>query len=130
LCIAWKDGTTSWERLDELKESNPVEVSEYAVANNLLDAPAFVWWVPYLLKKRSRIIADVTKHYHKCTHKFRIKFPISWDDCVRLDKENDNTLCQDAVRKDMKNFRIAFKILNGDESAPPSLPRDLLSHDI
>jgi hypothetical protein len=39
---------------------------------------------------------------------------------VRLDKENDNTLWQDAVRKEMKNVGIAFKILNGDESVPPT----------
>jgi hypothetical protein len=41
-------------------------------------------------------------------------------DCVKLDKENDNTLWQDAVRKEMKNVRIAFKILNGEESVPPA----------
>jgi hypothetical protein len=39
---------------------------------------------------------------------------------VRLDKENDNTLWQDAVRKEMKNVRISFKILNGEESVPPT----------
>jgi hypothetical protein len=39
---------------------------------------------------------------------------------VRLDKENDNTPWQDAVRNKMKNVRIAFKILNGEESVPPT----------
>jgi hypothetical protein len=43
-----------------------------------------------------------------------------WDYCVRLDKENDNTLWQDVVRNEMKNFQIAFNILNGDESVPPT----------
>jgi hypothetical protein len=86
----------------------------------LLAAPDFVWWVPYVLKKRSRIIADVTKRYHKWTHKFGIEVPKSWDYCVRLDKENENTLLQDAVRKEMKNIRIAFQILNGDESFSPT----------
>jgi hypothetical protein len=61
-CVEWKYGTTIWERLANLKESNSVEVSEYAVANNLLDAPAFVWWAPHVLKSRSSIIAAVTKH--------------------------------------------------------------------
>jgi hypothetical protein len=42
LCVEWKDGTTSWERLADLKEINPDEVAEYAVAKSLLDAPAFV----------------------------------------------------------------------------------------
>jgi hypothetical protein len=62
----------------------------------------------------------VTKRYHKRTHKFGIEVPKSWDDCVKLDKENYNTIWQDAVRKEMKNVRIAFKILNGEESVPPT----------
>jgi hypothetical protein len=86
----------------------------------LLDTPGFVWWVPHVLKKRTRISAAVTKRYHKRTHKFGIEVPKSWDDSVRLDKDNDNTLWQDAVRKEMQNVRIAFKILNGEESVPPT----------
>jgi hypothetical protein len=66
-----------------------------------------------VLQKRTRIISAVTKRYHKRTHKFGIEVPKNWDDFVRLDKENYNTLRQDAVRKEMKNVRIAFKILNG-----------------
>jgi hypothetical protein len=96
----------------------------------LLDTPVFVWWEPQVLKKLIIIIAAVTKHYHKRTHKFGIEVPKNWDDCVRLDKENDNTLWQDAVRKAMKNVRIAFMILNGEESTPPGLPRDPLPYDI
>jgi hypothetical protein len=45
LCVEWKDVTTSWGSLSDLKESNTVEVDEYAVAKNLL-APDFVWWDP------------------------------------------------------------------------------------
>ena len=29
LCVQWKDGTTTWERLSELKESHPIQVAEY-----------------------------------------------------------------------------------------------------
>jgi hypothetical protein len=43
LCVEWKYGTTSWESLVDLKESNPVEVAEYAAAKILLDTPSFVW---------------------------------------------------------------------------------------
>jgi hypothetical protein len=78
-----------------------------------------MWWDSHVLKKRSRIVAAVTKRYHKLTHKFGIEVPKRWDDCVRLFK-NDNTLWQDAVRKEMKNVRIAFKLLNGEEYAPPT----------
>jgi hypothetical protein len=129
LCVEWKYGTTRWERLVDLKESNPVEVAEYAAAKSFLDTPAFVWWDPHLLKKRSIIITAVTKRYHKRTHKFGIEVPKNWDDCVRLDKENDNTLWQDAARKEMKNVRISFKIINGEESAPPTY-QDIRCHMI
>jgi hypothetical protein len=130
LCVECKDGTKSWERLADIKEINPVEVAEYVAAKSLLDTPAFVWWAPYVLKKRTIISAAVNKFYHKRTHKFGIEVPKNWDDCVRLDKENDNNLCQDTARKEMKNVIIAFKILNGEESFPPNLPRDPLSYDI
>jgi hypothetical protein len=86
----------------------------------LLDAPGFVWWHPHVFKKYSRIIAAVTKHYHMRTHKFGIEVPKSWDNGVRLDKENDNTLWQDAVRKEINNVQMLFKILNREESVPPT----------
>jgi hypothetical protein len=86
LCVEWKCGTTSWERLVDIKERNPVEVAEYAAAKSLLDTLVFVWWAPHVLKKRSRIIDDVTKRYHKWNHKVGIEVPNKWDDCVRLEK--------------------------------------------
>jgi hypothetical protein len=71
-----------------------------------------------VLKKRSCIISAVINRYHKRTCKLGSEVPKSWDDCVRLDKENGNTLWQDVARKETKNVRIKFKILNGDESFP------------
>jgi hypothetical protein len=113
LCVEWKDGTTSWERLAEMKESNPVEMAEYAATKNLHDEPEFSWWVPHVLKKRKIIIAAVTKRYHKRTHKFGIQVPKTWGEAVKLDEEHGNTLWQDTIRKEMNNVCIAFKVLNG-----------------
>jgi hypothetical protein len=114
LCVESKDGTTSWERLANLKESNPVKVAEYAATKNLHDEPEFSWWVPHVLKKRNRIIATLIKRYHKRTQKFGIQVLKTWGEAVKLDKENGNTpLWQDANRKEMNNVCIAFKILNG-----------------
>jgi roadblock/LC7 domain-containing protein len=39
---------------------------------------------------------------------------------VNLDEGNGNTLWQDAIRKEINNFRIAFKVLNGEEDIPPT----------
>jgi hypothetical protein len=35
LCCQWKDGSTSWESLADLKESHPIETAEYAVTKGL-----------------------------------------------------------------------------------------------
>jgi hypothetical protein len=120
VCVKWKDGTTSWERLADLKEINPVEVAEYAATKNLHDEPAFAWWVPHVRKKRNRIIAAVTKRYHKRTCKFGIQVTKTWDEAVKLDEVNGNTLWQDEIRKEINNDRIAFKVLNGKEAIPPT----------
>jgi hypothetical protein len=72
------------------------------------------------MKKRNRIIAVVTKRYHTRTHKFGIQVPKTWGETVKLDEENGNTLWQDAIRKEMNNVRIAFKVLNGEEDIPPT----------
>jgi hypothetical protein len=118
LFVEWKDGKTSWKRLASLKESNPVEVDEYAATKNLIDEPEFAWWVPHVLKKRNRTIAAVTNKYHKRTHKFGIQVPKTWGEAVKLNKKNGNTLWQDAIRKDMNNVLIVLKVLNDEEDIP------------
>jgi len=118
LCVEWKDGSTSWMKLGELKQSYPIEVAEFAVARSIADEPAFIWWVPYVLSRRKRIIAAVNKRYHKKTHSFGIKLPKSVQDAVRLDAENGNTLWQDAIAKEMKNIRVAYDILPEGKEVP------------
>jgi hypothetical protein len=61
LCIKWKDESMTWERLTNLKESNPIAVAEYAVSRGIEDEPAFAWWVPYTLKKQARIIGALNQ---------------------------------------------------------------------
>ena len=45
LCVLWKDGTSTWECLMDLKESYPIDVAQYAIDNGIDDEPAFSWWV-------------------------------------------------------------------------------------
>ena len=75
LQVLRKDGSTDWVPLKELKASNPVEVAEYAVGNQIADEPAFKWWVKDVLWRRNRIISKI-KSRHWCTiHKFGIVIP-------------------------------------------------------
>ena len=74
LCVEWKDGNTLWELLAGLKESNPVEVADYAVAQGIENEPAFAWWVSFTLQCCNHIIAAINSRYHhKQTHKFGIE---------------------------------------------------------
>jgi hypothetical protein len=75
LLVEWKDGTSNWVPMKDLKDSNPIEVAEYAVANKLVSEPAFAWWVPTVLRKRDRNIMKVKSRYHVRTHKFGIEIP-------------------------------------------------------
>ena len=54
--IKWKDGSTNWLPLSEVKEGCPIELAEYAVAQGLADEPAFKWWVKHTLRRRERMV--------------------------------------------------------------------------
>ena len=43
LLAEWKDVSSRWIPLKDLKESNPVELAEYAAGNRLYVEPAFKW---------------------------------------------------------------------------------------
>ena len=70
-----KDHTERWFKLKVLKESNPLEVAQYAVDNQLVDEPAFRWWVPHTIKKRNRILKAMQKRYFRTHQKFGIEVP-------------------------------------------------------
>jgi hypothetical protein len=118
LCCQWADGSTSWEPLCNLKESNPIELAEYAEARNLLNEPAFAWWAKDILRHKRRIIQKVKSHYWQRTHKFGICLPKTVSEALALDKENNNMLWYDAIQKELKNVQSAFHFLPEGESAP------------
>jgi hypothetical protein len=49
ICVEWRNGETSWIPLKDIKETNPVEVAEYAIANKINNETAFAWWVPVVI---------------------------------------------------------------------------------
>ena len=71
------DGSNQWVPLKILKESNPIEVAEFAISRNIDDEPAFSWWVPYVMRKRDRIISSVNSRVKKVTHKYGVELPSS-----------------------------------------------------
>lgn len=108
LNVRWKDGSSDWVPLKDLKVSNPVELAEYALAQGIQEEPAFKWWVPFTFRKRNRIISKIKAKYSRTTHQFAIRIPKSVQDAIRIDKDNSNTYWYDSIQKEMGNVKVAF----------------------
>ena len=96
-----------------MKNSYPIQVAEYAVANGLDEEPAFNWWVRHALKKRDRIIAKLKSKYWRNTHKFGIRIPKSVEEALEIDRITNTDFWRKAIEKEMQNVRVAFELLEG-----------------
>ena len=117
----WKDGSSDWVDLKYVKDSNPIELAEYAVANRIQEEPAFKWWVSQTLRMRNRIIGKVKSRYWKTSHKYGIRLPHSVQEALRIDKETGTDYWWNAIQKEMKKVMVAFDY---DESVTPQQIRD------
>ena len=91
-CVEWRDGSTDWISLKDVKQSYPVEAAKYARDNQLHEEPAFAWWVPYTLKKQKRTLSKLKSKYWQRTHKYGIELPKSVQEAYEIDDKNKNTM--------------------------------------
>ena len=112
--VRWKDGSSDWVALKDLKQSYPVQLAEYAIKVGIHHVPAFSWWIPHVIKKRKRIILKIKSKYWQRTHKYGIRIPKSVKQALQIDRENKNTYWQDAINLEMKNVKIAFRLCTMD----------------
>ena len=119
ILLLWKDGSSTWEALKDIKECYPVDLADFAIQRRIAEEPAFAWWIPYIIKKRNRIIAKAKSKYWARTHKFGIRVPKTVAEAIRLDSTNNNKLWREAICKEMRNVRIAFEIFEGNENEIP-----------
>ena len=95
LCVQWKDGTTTWERLLDLKKSHPIQVAEYSLERGISHEPDFNSWVTHVLKKLEAIISvlkGTASRVIKKNIKFGIRVPQTVIEEFRLNKNNGNRL--------------------------------------
>ncbi len=129
LLVDWKDGTGSWVSLADLKDSYPVQVVDYALANGSTQEPAFRWWVPFVLKKRERILKQVKTKYWSVTHKYGLELPKSVAQALAIDRKTGTDFWKMAIEKEIRNVFPAFEFLENNETqgtAWVSIRRDLL----
>ena len=95
--------------MKDVKDANPDDLAEYAVLNNIQDEPAFAWWVPYVFKKRDRIIAKIKTKYWHTTHKYGVKLPKNAADALRIDAETGTDFWAKAINKEMGKAKVSYE---------------------
>jgi Reverse transcriptase (RNA-dependent DNA polymerase) len=128
LLVSWKDGSTDWIPLADMKESYPVQVAEYAVNNKIVSESCFAWWVPHVINKRDRIIKAVKGRVLRRTHKFGIEVPKSVKHALELDEQVGTTFWADAINKEMRNVCTAFDIRH--DGKIPAFHKEIRCHMI
>ena len=119
LKVQWEDGSESWVPLRVLKESNPVETAEFAVAKGINKEPAFAWWTGQVLGKRNYLIKKLRKtQVAKSNLKFGLVVPKTVNEALEIDRKNGNSYWNDAIKKELSNVIIAFHLLGEDEVVP------------
>ena len=109
LLVEWKDGSSDWVKLKDIKQSNPIEVAEYALGNDLAEEPAFKWWVSDVMKRRKLFVNKVKSRYWKTTHKFGIRLPHSVEEALAIDRETGTDYWERAIEKEVRNVMSAFE---------------------
>jgi hypothetical protein len=110
LLVEWKDGSSDWISLTDLKDSNPLEVAEYAVANNIDREPAFAWWINQTLRHRHRIIAKTQNKYWRTTHKFGVELPHSAEEALKIDERTGTDFWAKAMAKEQRKVKVAWRV--------------------
>jgi hypothetical protein len=109
-----KNGAEEWISLKDFKEASPVQVAEYALANQLIEEPA-----PHVLKKRNQILCAMKKRYFWTHSKFGVELYKSVERALQIDKETGTIFWSDVIAKEMKTVFVAFEILPKDAKASP-----------
>ena len=91
--------------LQTVKDSNPVEAAECAVANQLDKEPAFAWWVQDVLRHKKRITSKVKSRHWKTTHKCGIRLPHSVEEALELDRKSNTDYWAKAIAKENKRVK-------------------------
>ena len=99
--------------LNQLKQSFPLETAEFAISRGIDDEPTFLWWVPWNLSLRDKIIAIVNKRISIVRHKNDVDLPNEGAHIKKLDEINGSIMWMDAINSEMENLEDRDKIQVG-----------------
>ena len=91
ILLQWKDGSTTWEALKDIKNCYPLQLAEYAIEEGIEGKLEFQWWVPHAIRKKNRIILKMKSKYWVRTNKFGLRIPKSVEEALQIDKDITTT---------------------------------------
>ena len=74
LLVKFKDGTTVWRPLSELKEANPIELAEYTRSRDLESEPKVGCWTKTYIRLQIRLTMVTSSHHTRLSLIF-LPFP-------------------------------------------------------
>ena len=110
--MEWKYSSVDRVPIKDLKQSNPVEMAKYTVANEISDEPAFNCRVKETLRHRDGIISKLKSKYWRTSHKFGVRVPKTVKEAYEIDRQSGTDFWNKAIAKEMTNIRIAFEKLD------------------
>ena len=123
LRIKWDNGEDTWEPLKSIWHTDPVTVAQYSEKHKLFGLAGWRWAKSYVgnghsLKLLRNIHCTNKKHLRNGTkYQFGITVPRTTKQAYLFDKQNGNTLWEDAINEEMNkimNFET-FEILDDGE---------------
>jgi hypothetical protein len=83
ICVAWKDGSSSWHSLANIKNSHPIQLADYAINNNIKYEPICMVGKNNH-EKHNHFIKAAKRRLAKKTHKFHIGVPQTVEEALKI----------------------------------------------
>ena len=96
-----------------VKDSDLIEVVEFAIANQLDQEPTFAWWMRDALRHKNCIVSKVKSCHWKTTHKCGIQLPHSVEEALELDHESNTGYWAKAIAKENKQVKVSWHAMDG-----------------
>jgi hypothetical protein len=134
--VEWKkiNKTQSWVNFFALSLSNPTPIIAFARANNVLNKMPFCHLIQYCKSKTEVKIAKMQNESASPTcvkYKFGIQLPKGIKNAIDLNKNNGNSLWEDAIRTELKQLTDyqTFIVTDSGEDIPTGY-QEKISHSI
>ena len=103
--VTWDDSTQMWEPLNMMAKQDLVTLARYAHDHDLINKPGWKF-----LRRTAKHMNAIKRRgmANQVQYKFGVHIPHMYNEAIMLDKENGNTLWQDAIWRELDQI-LSYK---------------------